>query len=227
MAKFVSKNSNFYLRDNDIMINTPSLIAIGNDNSIYINVDLKGIDTKEVRHDFKGTIPLQKNIDFDVLDIESCYFSFDHNVSTKEINVFIKDSKVIILSFKGKDKFDYNFTQDLINFHIENSIIVFQIFLISKKITINTKEIKRELENVLTKDLVEKMIGHIFYLSEEIEINTHNQKIDYILQYINFLQANKEFTKSMIEEYSEKIVKSKEEVNRLEKSIKELNYIMQ
>ena len=31
----------------------------------------------------------------------------------------------------------------------------------------------------------------------------------------------------MIEEYSEKIVKSKEEVNRLEKSIKELNYIMQ
>lgn len=47
MAKFVSKNSNFYLRDNDIMINIPSLIAIGNDNSIYINVDLKGIDTKK------------------------------------------------------------------------------------------------------------------------------------------------------------------------------------
>lgn len=68
MAKFVSKNSNFYLRDNDIMINTPSLIAIGNDNSIYINVDLKGIDTKEVRHDFKGIVPLQKNIDFDVFD---------------------------------------------------------------------------------------------------------------------------------------------------------------
>lgn len=129
------------------------------------------------------------------------------------------------LSFKGKDKFDYKFTQDLINFHIENSIIVFQIFLISKKITINTKEIKTELENVLAKGLVEKMVGHIFYLSEEIEINTHNQKIDYILQYINFLQANKEFTKSMIEEYSEKIVKSKEEVNRLEKSIIEINSI--
>jgi len=56
MAKFVSRNSNFYLRDNDIMIDTPSLIAIGNDNSIYINVDLKGIDTKEVRYDFKGII---------------------------------------------------------------------------------------------------------------------------------------------------------------------------
>lgn len=80
---------------------------------------------------------------FDVLDIESCYFSFEHNVGTKEINVFIKDSKVMNLSFKGKDKFDYKFTQDLINFHIENSTIVIQIFLISKKITINTKKLKQ------------------------------------------------------------------------------------
>lgn len=220
MAKFVSRNSNFYLRDSNIKINTPSLIAIGKDNSIYINVDLKGIETKEVRHNFEGIIPLKRNIDFDVLDIESCYFSFEHNVSTKKINVLIKDSEVMSLNFKGEDNFDYKVTQDLINFHIENSTILLQIFLISKKITINTKEIKSKL-----KDLRNKMFGCIFYLSEEIEINTHNQKIDYILHYINFLQVKKEFSESMIKEYSVGIVKSKEEVNRLEKSIIEINSI--
>ncbi len=227
MAKFISKNSDFYLREKDIMINTPSLVAVGIDNSIYINVDIKEIITKEVRYDFKGIMPIHENIDFNELDILNCYFSFNHHVKTKNINISIKESRVMDLSFKGKDKFNYDLTQDLIDFNIENSDIDNQIFLFSKKLIINAKEVKSGVERILEGHLAEKIVGYIFYYGNEIRINTHHQKIDYILPYIEYLRANQEFQKSMIEEYSEKIIKSKERIINFEKSIKELINLMQ
>lgn len=227
MAKLVGKNSDFYLREKDIMVNTPSLVAIGTDDSIYINVDINEIRIKEVRYDFEGIIPINENIGFNKLNIEDCKFSFNHNVNTKNISINIKNSKIVSFNLKGKNNFDYSVQYDLIEFCIENSLLDSQVFLFSKKIIINTKEIATTLENVLKGHLSEKIFGYIFYYGNEISINTHKQKLDCILPYINFLKANREFEESMIEEYSERIRKSKENIDSLEKSIKELNKVQE
>lgn len=222
MAILDAKDSKFYIRENRIEIHTPSTVAIGIDNSIYINVDIEKVATKEVRYQYKGTFSIAENVDFDTLNVKKSHFVFEHKVSSKNININIKDSEIAYIKFNGavKGMSICDISQDLVNLNIENSSLLFNIYIHSKKININTKNLKDAAS--IYKDNAGGMMGYIFYNTDKIEVNTNSQKNDCIEPYIECLRSNQDYYQSKIEDTLKELKESEESLTRIKSDIKDI-----